>query len=138
MGGILVGALAAERKAHQIQDLIIVVLPVCPVQAQSRRGFDGDASENSGIGLTGLTSGSEWSGLEPFATFERMGETRSSSPGALEVCPSHLAKVAKVRGVSLLNVQIESHRHSTQISDVIVVRVMAFMVMHQPESLTGR
>jgi len=39
MGGILVGVLAAVRFAHQIQDLIIVVLPVCPVQAQSRRCF---------------------------------------------------------------------------------------------------
>ncbi|RON86957.1 hypothetical protein BK670_00365 [Pseudomonas fluorescens] len=57
MGGILVGVLAAVRWAHQIQDLIIVVLPVCPVQAQSTLGFFGMTSENREIGMTGLTSG---------------------------------------------------------------------------------
>ncbi|KAE9647136.1 hypothetical protein EJA70_05950 [Pseudomonas sp. PB103] len=57
MGGILVGVLAAVRVAHQIQDLIIVVLPVCPVQAQSTLGFFRMTSENSEIGMTGLTSG---------------------------------------------------------------------------------
>jgi len=57
MGGILVGVLAAVREAHQIQDLIIVVLPVCPVQAQSTLGFFTITSENLKIGMTGLTSG---------------------------------------------------------------------------------
>jgi hypothetical protein len=57
MGGILVGVLAAVRFAHQIQDLIIVVLPVCPVQAQSTLGFFVNTSGNSKIGMTGLTSG---------------------------------------------------------------------------------
>ncbi|TFB35367.1 hypothetical protein E3W21_25930 [Pseudomonas sp. F01002] len=57
MGGILVGVLAAVRFAHQIQDLIIVVLPVCPVQAQSTLGFFRMTSKNSKIGMTGLTSG---------------------------------------------------------------------------------
>ena len=57
MGGILVGVLAAVRFAHQIQDLIIVVLPVCPVQAQCRRCFWVFASKNQEIGITGLTSG---------------------------------------------------------------------------------
>jgi hypothetical protein len=57
MGGILVGVLAAVRDTHQIQDLIIVVLPVCPVQAQSTLGFFGITSENIKIGMTGLTSG---------------------------------------------------------------------------------
>ncbi|WP_185753252.1 hypothetical protein [Pseudomonas fluorescens] len=57
MGGILVGVLAAVRFAHQIQDLIIVVLPVCPVQAQFTLGFFGMTSENNEIGMTGLTSG---------------------------------------------------------------------------------
>jgi hypothetical protein len=56
MGGILVGVLAAVRCAHQIQDLIIVVLPVCPVQAQSRRCFWVIASKKLRIGMTGLTS----------------------------------------------------------------------------------
>jgi len=45
------------RGAHQIQDLIIVVLPVCPVRVQSRRCFSRAASEKSVIGMTGLTSG---------------------------------------------------------------------------------
>ncbi|MDI2592092.1 hypothetical protein NYP20_25330 [Pseudomonas sp. N3-W] len=57
MGGILVGVLAAVRDAHQIQDLIIVVLPVCPVQAQSTLGVFEMTSENDEIGMTGLTSG---------------------------------------------------------------------------------
>ena len=57
MGGILVGVLAAVRCAHQIQDLIIVVLPVCPVQAQSTLDFFTITSENLRIGMTGLTSG---------------------------------------------------------------------------------
>ncbi|WP_223415817.1 MULTISPECIES: hypothetical protein [unclassified Pseudomonas] len=57
MGGILVGVLAAVRCAHQIQDLIIVVLPVCPVQAQSTPDFFTMTSENLKIGMTGLTSG---------------------------------------------------------------------------------
>jgi hypothetical protein len=57
MGGILVGVLAAVRGAHQIQDLIIVVLPVCPVQAQSTLGFFGMTSENMKISMTGLTGG---------------------------------------------------------------------------------
>src|SRR5690349_11591827 len=52
MGGILVGVLAADAVAHQIQDLIIVVLPVCPVQAQSRRCFVGFARGNCTIGMT--------------------------------------------------------------------------------------
>ncbi|MNO01429.1 hypothetical protein D3C81_2215650 [compost metagenome] len=56
MGGILVGVLAAVREAHRLQDLIIVVLPVCPVQAQSRRGLRVIARENVEIGMTGLTS----------------------------------------------------------------------------------
>jgi hypothetical protein len=56
MGGILVGVLAAVREAHQIQDLIIVVLPVCPVQAQSRFGFVDIARKISIFGFTGLTS----------------------------------------------------------------------------------
>ncbi|WP_447959870.1 MULTISPECIES: hypothetical protein [Pseudomonas] len=55
MGGILVGVLAAVRDAHQIQDLIIVVLPVCPVQAQSTLGFFRITSGNRKIGMTGLT-----------------------------------------------------------------------------------
>jgi hypothetical protein len=55
MGGILVGVLAAVRIAHQIQDLIIVVLPVCPVQAQSTLGFLEITSKNIKIGMTGLT-----------------------------------------------------------------------------------
>ncbi|WP_242487866.1 hypothetical protein [Pseudomonas sp. TH31] len=42
---------------HQIQDLIIVVLPVCPVQAQSTLGFFQMTSENIKIGMTGLTGG---------------------------------------------------------------------------------
>src|SRR5689334_9646030 len=45
MGGILVGVLAVVRKTHRLQDLIIVVLPVCPVQAQSRRYFRVSASK---------------------------------------------------------------------------------------------
>nr|WP_314526950.1 hypothetical protein [uncultured Pseudomonas sp.] len=57
MGGILVGVLAAVRLAHQIQDLIIVVLPVCPVQAQSTLGFFRNTSGFSRIGMTGLTGG---------------------------------------------------------------------------------
>jgi len=57
MGGILVGVLAAVCGAHQIQDLIIVVLPVCPVQAQSTLGFFRMTSKNHEIGMTGLTSG---------------------------------------------------------------------------------
>ncbi|WP_084319531.1 hypothetical protein [Pseudomonas migulae] len=57
MGGILVGVLAAVRGAHRIQDLIIVVLPVCPVQAQSTLGFFGNTRGNREIGMTGLTSG---------------------------------------------------------------------------------
>ncbi|NWL22558.1 hypothetical protein [Pseudomonas umsongensis] len=56
MGGILVGVPAAVRIAHQIQDLIIVVLPVCPVQAQSTLGFFKITSGNRKIGMTGLTS----------------------------------------------------------------------------------
>jgi hypothetical protein len=56
MGGILVGVLAAVCGAHQIQDLIIVVLPVCPVQAQSTLGFFPITSANPKIGMTGLTS----------------------------------------------------------------------------------
>ena len=56
MGGILVGVLAAVCGTHQIQDLIIVVLPVCPVQAQSTLGFFRNTSENLKIGMTGLTS----------------------------------------------------------------------------------
>ncbi|MBB3242703.1 hypothetical protein FHW68_004253 [Pseudomonas sp. Tn43] len=66
MGGILVGVLATVRGAHQIQDLIIVVLPVCPVQAQSRRCFWVIASGNCQIGMTGLTSWAEGPDLEPF------------------------------------------------------------------------
>jgi hypothetical protein len=57
MGGILVGVLAAVRLAHQIQDLIIVVLPVCPVQAQSTLGFFWNTRGKHKIGMTGLTSG---------------------------------------------------------------------------------
>lgn len=57
MGGFLVGVLAAVREAHQIQDLIIVVLPVCPVQAQSTLGFFRITRGNRKIGMTGLTSG---------------------------------------------------------------------------------
>lgn len=34
-----------------------MVLPVCPVQAQSTLGFFGMTSENRKIGMTGLTSG---------------------------------------------------------------------------------
>ncbi|MVW84727.1 hypothetical protein EI969_01970 [Pseudomonas sp. PB101] len=56
MGGILVGVLAAVREAHRLQDLIIVVLPVCPVQVESRRYFWRIASGNCIIGMTGLTS----------------------------------------------------------------------------------
>ena len=66
MGGILVGVLAADAEAHQIQDLIIVVLPVCPVQVQSRRCFVGFASENCTIGMTGLTSCVGSPDLDPF------------------------------------------------------------------------
>jgi len=55
MGGILVGVLAAVRIAHQIRDLIIVVLPVCPVQAQSTLDFFRFSSGNRKIGMTGLT-----------------------------------------------------------------------------------
>jgi hypothetical protein len=57
MGGILVGVLAAVCGAHQIQDLIIVVLPVCPVQAQSTLGFFRITRGNLKIGMTGLASG---------------------------------------------------------------------------------
>ncbi|MNZ95727.1 hypothetical protein D3C78_1148920 [compost metagenome] len=57
MGGILVGVLAAVCGAHQIQDLIIVVLPVCPVQAQSTLDFFSITSGKHKIGMTGLTSG---------------------------------------------------------------------------------
>ena len=57
MGGILVGVLAAVCGAHQIQDLIIVVLPVCPVRVQSTLGFFEMTSENKVIGMAGLTSG---------------------------------------------------------------------------------
>ncbi len=57
MGGILVGVLAAVRHAHRIQDLIIVVLPVCPVQAQSTLGFSSKTSQKIKIGMTGLTRG---------------------------------------------------------------------------------
>ena len=57
MGGILVGVLAAVRDAHQIQDLIIVVLPVCPVQAQSTLDFFRITSGSRKIGMTGLTGG---------------------------------------------------------------------------------
>jgi hypothetical protein len=70
MGGILVGVLAADAQAHQIQDLIIVVLPVCPVQAQSRRCFWEIASERCAIGMTGLTSCVEGPDLEPFRGLE--------------------------------------------------------------------
>ncbi|MNF66125.1 hypothetical protein D3C84_479090 [compost metagenome] len=56
MGGILVGVLAAVCGAHQIQDLIIVVLPVCPVQAQSTLVFFEMTRGNGKIGMTGLTS----------------------------------------------------------------------------------
>ena len=66
MGGILVGVLAAVREAHQIQDLIIVVLPVCPVQAQSMVCFWMSASKKSKIGMTGLTSCSPGPDLERF------------------------------------------------------------------------
>jgi len=59
MGGILVGVLAAVRQAHQIQDLIIVVLPVCPVQAQSTLDFFRITRGRSKIGMTGLTSGAD-------------------------------------------------------------------------------
>ncbi|KAA0969955.1 hypothetical protein FQ185_16965 [Pseudomonas sp. ANT_H12B] len=64
MGGILVGVLAAVRLAHQIQDLIIVVLPVCPVQAQSRLGFFSITRGNRKIGMTGLTSGAQFLALK--------------------------------------------------------------------------
>ncbi|QAX87013.1 hypothetical protein C2E19_25600 [Pseudomonas sp. DTU12.3] len=57
MGGILVGVLTAVRVAHQIQDLIIVVLPVCPVQAQSTLGFFWNTRGKHKIGMTGQTSG---------------------------------------------------------------------------------
>jgi hypothetical protein len=40
-----------------MQDLIIVVLPVCPVQAQSRLGFFLITRGKHEIGMTGLTSG---------------------------------------------------------------------------------
>jgi len=66
MGGILVGVLAAVRKAHRLQDLIIVVLPVCPVQAQSMVCFWMSASKKSKIGMTGLTSCSPGPDLERF------------------------------------------------------------------------
>jgi len=59
MGGILVGVLAAVRIAHQIRDLIIVVLPVCPVQAQSTLDFFRFSSGNRKIGMTGLTGCAE-------------------------------------------------------------------------------
>ncbi|PRB46767.1 hypothetical protein CQ009_19485 [Pseudomonas sp. MYb2] len=59
MGGILVGVLAAVCGAHQIQDLIIVVLPVCPVQAQSTLGFFSNTRGKHKIGMTGLTSGAQ-------------------------------------------------------------------------------
>ncbi|TKJ69655.1 hypothetical protein PspCFBP13508_21335 [Pseudomonas sp. CFBP13508] len=49
--------MAAVRVAQRIQDLIIVVLPVCPVQAQSRLGFFLITSGNHEIGMTGLTGG---------------------------------------------------------------------------------
>ncbi|CAI8984899.1 hypothetical protein EMIT0324P_50118 [Pseudomonas chlororaphis] len=57
MRGILVGVPAAVRGAHQIRDLIIVVLPVCPVQAQSMPDFPANTRVNPKIGMTGLTSG---------------------------------------------------------------------------------
>ncbi|MNL10581.1 hypothetical protein D3C87_1313840 [compost metagenome] len=68
MGGILVGVLAAVRVAHQIQDLIIVVLPVCPVQAQSTLVFFEMTRGNGKIGMTGLTSFCLWTDAmrEPF------------------------------------------------------------------------
>ncbi|RBJ78556.1 hypothetical protein C3L29_026315 [Pseudomonas sp. MWU12-2534b] len=40
-----------------MEDLIIVVLPVCPVQAQSTLGFYGFTRGSTKIGFTGLTSG---------------------------------------------------------------------------------
>ncbi|WP_150744309.1 hypothetical protein [Pseudomonas fluorescens] len=59
MGGILVGVLAADAEAHQIQDLIIVVLPVCPVQAQFMLVFFGITSGKRKIGMTGLTGAAD-------------------------------------------------------------------------------
>ncbi|MGR4043259.1 hypothetical protein FW796_28160 [Pseudomonas sp. 910_21] len=40
-----------------MEDLIIVVLPVCPVQAQSTLGFQRFTRGVAQIGMTGLTSG---------------------------------------------------------------------------------
>jgi hypothetical protein len=76
MGGILVGVLAAVRCAHQIQDLIIVVLPVCPVQAQSTLGFFAVTSRNPTIGMTGLTSG-----MDSIAVGFPAKAARDSTPG---------------------------------------------------------
>ncbi|UCP13113.1 hypothetical protein K5R88_16700 [Pseudomonas sp. MM213] len=90
MGGILVGVLAAVRCAHQIQDLIIVVLPVCPVQAQSTPDFFTITSENLKIGMTGLTSeaGCVGAGLLAMAPERSLQGSRTSTPA------SHLPQIA--------------------------------------------
>ncbi|PYY72270.1 hypothetical protein CRX42_01845 [Pseudomonas jessenii] len=92
MGGILVGVLAAVRRAHRLQDLIIVVLPVCPVQVESRRYFWLFASGNCIIGMTGLTSWVGYPDLEPFGRLEFFPgrKNRPSLTGFLKSC-SHRA-----------------------------------------------
>jgi hypothetical protein len=72
MTRILFGVLSSVRGAHQFQDLIIVVLPVCPVQAQSRRYFGVFARDKCRIGFTGLTSGVKSAGLERLLMGEKM------------------------------------------------------------------
>ncbi|MDR8368185.1 MULTISPECIES: hypothetical protein [Pseudomonas] len=78
MGGVLVGVLAAVRRAHQIQDLIIVVLPVCPVQAQSTLGFFRITSGNNKIGMTGLTG---WADLVDLYVLWQTKKNRPSLAG---------------------------------------------------------
>ncbi|QHF41285.1 hypothetical protein PspS34_24590 [Pseudomonas sp. S34] len=115
MGGILVGVLAAVCGAHQIQDLIIVVLPVCPVQAQSMVCFWPSASKKSKIGMTGLTSCSPGPDLERFCEqkksamdadfFVRGAPPDVSLMGLLSRCFSGLC----MRYFSFKNAQNESY-----------------------------
>lgn len=81
MGGVLVGVLVAVRRAHQIQDLIIVVLPVCPVQAQSTLGFFRITSGNNKIGMTGLTGLTGWADLVDLYVLWQTKKNRPSLAG---------------------------------------------------------
>ncbi|RLO20913.1 hypothetical protein EAG75_24985 [Pseudomonas protegens] len=64
-----------------MEDLIIVVLPVCPVQAQSTLGFYGFTRGRVQIGFTGLTSGFSSSGH-----CSRCRRLRSAGPAARASC----------------------------------------------------